>query len=102
MSIISESVNQMARIQLVLPDDDRDRFVHAARTEGVSLSEWLRLAAKERIHRHVDRQPFRDAADVSAFFERCDADSGDEGIEPDWEEHLGTMRRSRGEGAAET
>jgi hypothetical protein len=38
----------MARIQLVLPDEDRDRFVHAANAEGVSLSEWLRLAARER------------------------------------------------------
>jgi len=35
----------MARIPLVMPDEDRDRFVHEAREEGVSLGEWLRLAA---------------------------------------------------------
>ena len=91
----------MARIQLVLPDDDRDRFVHEAQAEGVSLSEWLRLAARERMQRRIDRLPFRDAEDVDAFFQRCDSRAG-EGSEPDWEDHLQTMGRSRSEGAANT
>ena len=32
----------MARVQLVMPDADRDRFVDQARREGMSLSAWLR------------------------------------------------------------
>ena len=32
----------MARVQLVMPDEDRDRFVHQAKREGMSLSAWLR------------------------------------------------------------
>ena len=36
----------MARVQLVMPDDDRERFVDQARREGMSLSAWLRAAAR--------------------------------------------------------
>ena len=39
----------MARVQLVIPDEDRDRFVHQARREGMTLSAWLRTAARERL-----------------------------------------------------
>lgn len=93
----------MARIQLVLPDDDRDRFVHEARREGVSLSEWLRLAARERLERNAARQHFRDETEVAGFFARCDETAGEgAGPEPDWAEHLETIRRSRGEGASDT
>ena len=31
-------VGAMARVQLVIPDEDRDRFVHQARKEGMTLS----------------------------------------------------------------
>lgn len=92
----------MARIQLLLPDEDRDRFVHEARVEGISLSEWLRLAAKERIARRASRSPFRDEGDVATFFEHCDAFADGSGSEPDWEDHLSTISRSRGAGATET
>ena len=37
----------MARIQLILPDEDRDRFQHQAKREGLTMSAWLRAAAKE-------------------------------------------------------
>ena len=37
----------MARVQLVMADDDRDRFVHQARQEGLSLSAWLRTSASK-------------------------------------------------------
>ena len=91
----------MARIQLVLPDEDRDRFVHEARCEGISLSEWLRLAARERMKRSIERQRFRDVSEVSAFFHQCDSDAGT-GPEPDGEEHLDTINRSRNQGVAKT
>lgn len=91
----------MARIQLVLPDEDRDRFAHQARSEGISLSEWLRLAARERMQRSVERQRFRDGDEVSAFFKRCDS-SQSSATEPDWEKHLDTMNTSRRQGISKT
>ena len=36
----------MARVQLVIPDDERELFVDQARREGMSLSAWLRAAAR--------------------------------------------------------
>lgn len=90
----------MARIQLVLPDEDRDRFVHEARREGVSLSEWIRLAARERVETRLARQRFQDTQDVTKFFERCDGLDGPE-REPDWVEHLSTMQESRAQGTPE-
>ena len=41
----------MARVQLLIPDDDHARFAHQARAEGMSLSAWLRAAASERLDR---------------------------------------------------
>ena len=88
----------MARVQLVLPDEDRDRFVHAARREGVSLSEWLRAAARERIERQTYRK-FANEDEVAAFFAACDRAEG-QGREPDWPDHLAAIDRSRGKGAS--
>ena len=39
----------MARVQLIIPDKDRDRFVHQARKEGMTFSAWLRAAARDRL-----------------------------------------------------
>ena len=41
----------MARVQLIIPDEDRDRFVHQARKEGMTFSAWLRAAAHKRFGR---------------------------------------------------
>ncbi len=84
----------MARVQLLIPDEDRDRFVHQARVEGMSLSAWLRAAAHQRL---VDKQcavPFESAEDLQRFFRECDALDGPQ-AEPDWEEHLEVINESR-------
>ncbi len=39
----------MARVQLIIPDVDPDRFVHQARKEGMTFSAWLRAAACARL-----------------------------------------------------
>jgi hypothetical protein len=91
----------MARIQLVMPDEDRDLFVHEARKEGVSLSEWLRLAARERVERRREQARFASREELYAFFGRCDRVES-EGVEPDWESHLATMRASRATGESGT
>ena len=57
----------MARVQLVMPDDDRDRFVHEARREGISLSAWLRAAARERLETLQSVKLFESPEDVEEF-----------------------------------
>ena len=57
----------MARVQLVIPDEDRDRFVHQARREGVTLSAWLRSAARERLDRRQRTAPFSSYAEMEEF-----------------------------------
>lgn len=83
----------MARVQLVIPDEDRDRFVYQARCEGMSLSEWLRTAARDRLENQQRFDPLESAADLDAFFRSCDELEGPR-VEPDWEEHLMVINES--------
>lgn len=91
----------MARVQLVIPDEDRDRYAHQARREGLSLSAWLRAAARERLDRRRRSRPFRSPGDVGEFFRDCDALDGPPS-EPDWDEHLAAIDESRQRGAPGT
>ena len=91
----------MARVQLVMPDDDRDRFVHQARREGMSLSAWLRAAARERLETRQRVKLFESPDEVKEFFTSCSTLEGPE-KEPDWSEHLRVMSESRGRGVART
>ena len=89
----------MARVHLVMADDDRDSYVRQARLEGVSLSAWLRAAARERLERRQRVKQFESPEEVEEFFRSCAALEGPE-TEPDWSEHLCVMGESRGRGAA--
>jgi len=84
----------VARVQLIIPDDDRDRFVRQARREGLSFSAWLRAAARDRLEARERAQRFQSREDLQRFFEKCDAREG-AGVEPDWEEHLRTIHESK-------
>lgn len=91
----------MARVQLVIPDEDRDRFVHQARKEGMTLSAWLRAAARQRLRQRQREGVFEGTAEMEEFFRTCDA-LGGPSQEPDWEEHLVLINESRLRGAAGT
>ncbi len=91
----------MTRVQLVVPDEDHARFARQARREGLSLSAWLRCAAEERLERRSGADRFESVADLEAFFARCDALDGPD-VEPDWEEHLAVIERSRSRGSTDT
>ena len=91
----------MARVQLIIPDEDRDRFVRQARGEGLTLSAWLRAAARERLENRQRADRFISAAAVEAFFSSCDALEGPE-REPDWDEHLSIITESRRRSSART
>ena len=85
---------KVARVQLVIPDEDRDRFVRQARSEGMTLSEWLRAAAHQRLEEQQRSHPFESPADLEEFFRACDVLEGPE-REPDWQEHLAVIDKSR-------
>ena len=87
----------MARVQFVVPDEDRDRFVHQARLEGMTLSAWLRTAARERLEARQRVKRFESPEDVEEFFRSCAELEGPE-REPDWSEHLRVMNESRARG----
>ena len=91
----------MARVQLVMAVDDRDRFVHQARREDMSLSAWLRAAAHERLERRQSVSLLQSPSDVEEFFRSCAALEGPE-MEPDWDDHLRVISESRRRGVAST
>ena len=91
----------MARVQLVMPDDDRELFVDQARREGMSLSAWLRMAARKHLESSRSIKRFESPEDVRAFFRRCDELDGPE-VEPDWSEHLRAIDESRSRGMSRT
>lgn len=91
----------MARVQLVMPDDDRELFVNQARREGMSLSAWLRTAARKQLESSRSVNLFESPEDVRAFFRSCEALEGPE-TEPDWSEHLRVIDESRSSGVSRT
>lgn len=84
----------MARVQLIIPDEDRDRFVRQARSEGLTFSAWLRAAARDRLAARERAQRFQSRDDLQRFFDKCDAREGP-GVEPDWDEHKRVIAESR-------
>ena len=91
----------MARVQLVMSDEDHDLYVCQARREGLSLNAWLRAAARERLDKRQAIKQFESPEEVQEFFVSCAAREG-AGTEPDWNDHLRVMHESRGRGTAET
>jgi hypothetical protein len=87
------------RIHLVLSRRERDAFQARARAEGLTLSEWLRQAARERSERSRSR-PIRTVDDLDRFF--AERRERERGREPDWDEHLAVVARSRSGGLSAT
>ena len=90
----------MARVQLIIPDADRDRFVGQARREGMTLSAWLRTAARARLEAWQQVRRFESPEDIRAFFRTCDDIEGPKS-EPDWSEHLQVIGKSRAGGTTD-
>jgi len=91
----------MARVQLMIPDEDRDRFFRQARREGMTLSAWLRTAARERLEEQRHSNPFKSSAKIKRFFQACDTLKGPE-VEPEWNKHLDVINQSRRRGVSNT
>jgi hypothetical protein len=88
-----------SRVQVILNNEEKARLQREARRQGMSLSAFLRQAALERLA-DGEEQGLTSRADLRRFFQACDA--RESGQEPDWDEHLQVIARSRGRGASDT
>ena len=88
------------RVQVILDEEERERFRQQARTEGLSLSAWLREAGRQRLAEKGHARRFDTAEQLQAFLAECR--SRESGREPEWEEHLAVIRGSIRSGAADT
>jgi hypothetical protein len=89
----------MTRVQVLLEEEEREQFRRQAEREGVSLSAWLRRAGQERLRSRSGRR-ISTVRELRQFFREIDA--REKGREPDWDEHLAVMARSRGSGGSGT
>ena len=67
----------------------------------MTLSAWLRTAARERLARQQQSDPFESPSDFEGFFRGCDALEGPP-LEPEWDEHLAVISESQRRGASGT
>lgn len=87
------------RVQVILSNADKERFSREAARAGMSLSAWLREAGHHRIRTEASDSRMT-PEELEAFLATCR--KRETGTEPDWEQHLGIIRRSRLSGAAES
>ena len=87
------------RVQVVMDEIDREAFRQAAAREGLSLSDWLRRAARERLEAAAIPE-LSSVESLRAFFEECDA--REEGTEPDWHQHRTVIEESKAKGRPST
>ena len=86
-------------MQVILSDEEKERFATEARRAGVSLSAWLRQAGINRLEADAKRRRMS-GRELERFFGRCR--KREQGSEPDWEQHLSVIERSRRSGAADS
>lgn len=87
-----------SRIQVVVDDEEKERFRRQAAREGKSLSAWLREAARSRMARRG--APRLDTVEeLQSFFDACDERETEP--EPGWKEHRRMIERSARSGSAE-
>lgn len=87
------------RVQIVMDEMEREAFREAAAREGLSLSDWLRRAARDRLS-SVAPSKLDSMEDLLAFFAECD--EREQGIEPDWREHRRVIEESKSRGGSST
>lgn len=88
------------RVQVIVSEEERERFRREAERRGQSLSSWLREAGLERAAEEpVGR--FESAQDVREFFAACD-EKREDGREPDWEQHRIVLEDSVRQGTPRT
>ena len=85
-----------SRIHLVLAEEEKAVLERAARRAGMSLSGWIREAAREKLA-GAEPRSLGTEGELKAFFADCD--HREEGREPDWDAHRIVIEASKGAGA---
>jgi len=88
------------RVQVILDEAEQERFRREAEREGVSLSAWMREAARERLRSRRDVGRLETTEQLRQFFAACD--EREVGVEPDWDEHLRVIESSKRSGTSDT
>lgn len=86
------------RVQVLLTEQERERFRALARESGRSLSAWLRRAGLKHAEEMESRSRLDTAEALDEFFAECDALDEAGGAEPDWEETKKLLGESRTRG----
>jgi hypothetical protein len=86
------------RLHLVVREDEKERFRASADRAGLSLSEWVREATREKLARESRGKRLDTVEDLRSFFDECDARHRGEGPEPHWEHHKKVIEASIGSG----
>ena len=87
------------RVQVVMDEIEREAFRQAAAREGLSLSDWLRRAARDRLESAAIPK-LSSVEELRAFFSECD--SRELGAEPDWQQHRTVIEESKATGRTAT
>jgi hypothetical protein len=85
MQSLVRTINMSVRVQVILDEEEATRFKSQAMKESKSLSAWLRDAGKKMIEINQQQQRLKDPEALKRFFLKCD--EGENGVEPDWEDH---------------
>jgi len=80
---------------MVMDEVEREAFRRAAAREGLSLSDWLRRAARDRL-KAAQPPTLSSVEDLRAFFDACD--EREHGSEPDWQQHRAVIEESKASG----
>ena len=87
------------KVQVVLGEVEHEEFRRRAAREGLSLSAWMREAARARVAA-VPSPSISTVEELRAFFAACDA--RETAPEPEWEAHLRVAEESRAAGRSTT
>ncbi len=87
------------RVQVVMDEIEREAFRQAAAREGMSLSNWLRRAARDRLDSAAVPE-LSSVENLRAFFQECDA--REQGREPVWQQQRAVIEESKAKGRSAT
>ena len=87
------------RIQVVINEIEREAFRRAALREGLSLSDWIRRAARDRLKASGPAK-IQSVRELRTFFEVCG--KREIGNEPDWRDHRAVIEESQTSGLSTT
>ena len=79
-------MSEKLRVQVLLTEEERERFRRCAAKAGTSLSTWLREAGLAEATRRDKRDQLDTVEKLEAFFAECAERNRDRGREPDWDD----------------